>query len=119
MVIALQEEQLAEHGGQPGLRDAVLLAATLDRPRNLFSYSQSDLSDLAASCAYGIVKNHPFLDGNKRASLVASETFLSINGREVMAEEAAKVEAWISIADGSMSETAIASWFRIHAVDIS
>ncbi|MGO9005322.1 MAG: type II toxin-antitoxin system death-on-curing family toxin [Beijerinckiaceae bacterium] len=115
VVLAMQEEQLAEHGGQPGVRDEGLLDSALDRPKNQFCYGTPDIYDLAAAYAYGISKNHPFLDGNKRASFVVSETFLLLNGFTVTATEEAKLTVWLALADGKMAEAELAKWFRNNA----
>lgn len=114
VALALHDEQLAEHGGQAGLRDEALLDSALDRPKNQFAYGNPDIFDLAAAYAFGIAKNHPFLDGNKRASLVASEGFLLLDGYEVTATEAAKITVWLSLAAGETSEAQMADWFRAN-----
>jgi death on curing protein len=115
VVLALLEEQLAEHGGRAGLRDEGLLDSALSRPQHQYAYDNPDSSDLAAAYAYGLAKNHPFLDGNKRASLVTCETFLLINGLEVTATEAAKLTVWLTLADGTLSEKDLAQWIRKHS----
>ncbi len=115
VVLALQEEQLAEHGGQPGIQDEALLDSALDRPKNQFFYGIPDIYDLAAAYAYGLIRNHPFLDGNKRASLVVSETFLLLNGFTVAATEDAKLTVWLALADGKIAEAELAKWFRTNA----
>jgi death-on-curing protein len=115
VVLALQEEQLAEHGGQPGIRDEGLLDSALDCPKNQFCHGTPDIYDLAAAYAYGIAKNHPFLDGNKRASLVVSATFLLLNGFAVAATEDAKLAVWLALAEGKIAEAELAKWFRNNA----
>ncbi len=87
VVLAIHDEQLAEHGGQAGVRDRGLLESALARPRNQFSYGESFLPRLAASYAFGISRNHPFLDGNKRTSLVVAELFLDLNGLDLTASD--------------------------------
>lgn len=115
VVFAVHGEQIAEHGGQPGLRDAGLLDSALSRPKNRFGYEQGDIFDLAAACAYGIAKNHPFFDGNKRVSFVTCEAFLNINGWTLTAPDEAAVHMWLSLADGSVSEAALAEWLRTNS----
>ncbi len=81
MVIAIHDEQLAIHGGAPGIRDPGMLESALDRPRNKWAYEAAELPELAAAYGYGIARNHPFVDGNKRTSLLAIYTFLGMNTR--------------------------------------
>lgn len=116
VVLALHEEQLSEHGGQAGLRDAALLDSALDRPRNQDANASPDVFDFAAAYAFGIARNHPFFNGNKRTSLVASEGFLLINSYEVTASEALKVPVWLSLAKGDITEAEIAEWFRTNSI---
>lgn len=116
VVLALQEIQLAEHGGQPGLRDENLLESALARPQNLLVYGSPDIFDLAAAYAYGLARNHPFIDGNKRASFVASFTFLAMNGYSVTANQADRLLTWMAIADGRLTEAEIANWFRANCI---
>lgn len=116
VVLALHEEQLAEHRGSPGLRDEGLLESALGKPQNLLSYGEPDLADLAAAYAVGLAKNHPFIDGNKRVSNVVTLTFLLLNGSDLKAEDAEQVRVWLAIADGTMSEEHAANWIRKHMV---
>jgi death-on-curing protein len=116
VVLALHEEQLAEHGGSPGLRDEGLLESALGKPQNLLSYGQPDLADLAAAYAVGLAKNHAFVDGNKRVSNVVTLTFLLLNGSDLKAEDTEQVRVWLAIADGTMSEEHAANWIRKHMV---
>jgi death on curing protein len=116
VVLALHEEQLAEHGGSPGLRDEGLLESALGKPQNLLSYGEPDLADLAAAYAVGLAKNHPFIDGNKRVSNVVTLTFLLLNGSDLKAEDAEQVRVWLAIADGTMSEEHAANWTKKHMV---
>jgi len=111
-VLAFHDEQLAEHGGQPGARDEGLLDSALDRPKNQFHYGEPDIFDLAAAYAYGLAKNHPFLDGNKRASFVACETFLNLNGIDLTAADQEALTTWISLAEGAITEAELAQWLR-------
>ena len=115
VVLALHEEQLAEHGGSPGLRDEGLLES-LGKPQNLLSCGQPDLADLAAAYAVGLAKNHAFVDGNKRVSNVVTLTFLLLNGSDLKAEDTEQVRVWLAIADGTMSEEHAANWTREHMV---
>jgi death-on-curing protein len=116
-VLAIHSEQLSEHGGPDGIRDETLLDSALAKARNGFEYkSEADIFHLAASYAYGIARNHPFIDGNKRTALVVSFTFLERNGWEVSAEKEEIYFAFIHLADGSFSENDLSVWFRKHAV---
>jgi len=116
IVLALQHEQLAEHGGPPGLRDQGLLESALDRPANLFRYGNPDLADFAAAYAFGLAKNHPFVDGNKRTSYVVTRLFLLLNGADLAAAPAERVRTWLALAGGEMLEEQLAAWLREHIV---
>jgi death-on-curing protein len=116
VVLALHEEQLAEHGGSPGLRDEGLLESALGKPQNLLSNGQPDLADLAAAYAVGLAKNHAFVDGNKRVSNVVTLTFLLLNGYDLKTDDTEQVRVWLAIADGTMSEKRVADWIREHMV---
>ncbi len=117
-VLAMHKAQIAEHGGSDGVRDRGLLESALARPRNLPAYQpESDLASLAASYAYGIAKNHPFVDGNKRTALVATRTFLALNGCELTATREEKYLTFISLADGGLSEEELAEWLREHLAE--
>ncbi len=114
-VLAIHEEQIAEHGGAGGVRDRGLLSSALDRPRNIAAYGpdgDSDVARLAAAYGCGIAKNHPFVDGNKRTALVVTETFLNLNGLKLTADDAACVAALRALADGTMKEEEFAGWIR-------
>lgn len=111
---AIHEEQIAEHGGGEGVRDIGLLDSALARPRNAWGYGVTDLCALAASLGHGIARNHPFVDGNKRTAFVAVETFLILNGVELVAGDAACVVAMLDLAAGEMSEDDFAGWLRDH-----
>jgi death-on-curing protein len=115
VVLAAHDEQLAEHGGHAGLRDDGLLESALARPVNQYSYGEADIFDLAAAYAYGLIKNHPFLDGNKRTSLTVSLGFLLLNGFKVTAEEAARLPVWLSLAEGKLDEAELAQWLRTNS----
>ncbi|RZL45178.1 MAG: type II toxin-antitoxin system death-on-curing family toxin [Variovorax sp.] len=118
VVHAVHEEQLAEHGGASGLRDANLLASALSRPEQLAHYESPDAAALAASYGYGIARNHPFTDGNKRTAFVAVELFLMLNGFELLANDAACVLTMLDLAAGKLEEQAFASWIREHLVSL-
>ena len=112
--LALHGQQLAEHGGSAGIRDLGLLQSALARPRNAAAYGKADAAALAAAYAYGISRNHPFVDGNKRVSLVALELFLALNGFDLTASEVECVAAMQDLAAGEMTEREIADWIRTH-----
>ncbi len=107
-------EQLAEHGGAAGVRDARLLESAMARSQNLVAYGEPDAAQLAAAYAFGIARNHPFADGNKRTAAVVSETFLVLNGYQLVASDAELVVAFLSLAAGELSEEEMADWFRTH-----
>ncbi len=104
--------QILEHGGDAGLGDEGLLESALDRPRNLFEYDKAPLHQLAASYAVGIIQNHPFVDGNKRTSLVVSATFLILNGAELAATEVETAQVFLDVAQGVIDEKALGEWFQ-------
>lgn len=111
-VLAAHAEQLAEHGGSNGVRDMGLLHSALARPLNLVAYGEPDAAALAAAYAFGIARNHPFVDGNKRAALVIAETFLNMNSYQLDATNAELVVLFLQLAAGELSEAALADWFR-------
>jgi len=112
VVLAIHEEQLAEHGGADGVRDMGLLESALARPQNLLAYGPPDLADLAAAYAAGIARNHPFIDGNKRTAWVVAEIFVELNGSEIAADDAGAYEAMLSLAEGRIDERVFAAWMR-------
>ncbi len=112
MVIAIHDEQLAVHGGASGIRDAGALESALDRPRNKWAYEQAELPALAAAYAYGMAKNHPFVDGNKRTALLALYTFLGINDIDFIVPEADAAAMILSLAAGEVSEDSLTRWIR-------
>jgi death-on-curing protein len=113
-VLAIHDEQIAEHGGLAGVRDLALLLSALARPQNLAAYGNPDIADLAAAYAVGIARNHAFLDGNKRTAWVAAETFLLKNGYELMARDQDAVTTMLAVADGTMPEPEFAVWLRTY-----
>ena len=112
VAIAVHDRQLAEHGGGEGVRDVILLESAMARPQNLALYGEPDAAALAASYAFGIARNHPFVDGNKRTAAVVSETFLMLNGYILMASDAELVVTFVALAAGELSEEELADWFR-------
>jgi death on curing protein len=113
-VIALHERQLAEHGGAAGIRDAGLLASAIDRPINLHAYTEPDACSLAASYAFGLVKNHGFIDGNKRTGWIVARLFLEANGFAISVTQKEIVDTVIALAAGELPEDELAAWFRDH-----
>jgi len=113
-VLAIHDEQIAEHGGLAGVRDLPLLQSALARPQNLEAYGNPDIADLAAAYAVGIARNHAFLDGNKRTAWVVAETFLLKNGYELIAGDRGGVMTMLAVADGTMSERELAIWLRTY-----
>ena len=105
-------EQLGEHGGGEGIRDRGLFESAMARPQNLVAYGAPDAAALAASYAFGIARNYPFVDGNKRTAAVVSESFLILNGFAVSATDAEVVAAFLALAAGELSEEELADWFR-------
>jgi death-on-curing protein len=116
VLLAVHDEQLAEHGGAAGLRDAGLFDSALARPLNLAAYGKPDVADLAASYAVGLAKNHPFIDGNKRTAFVAMELFLALNGRDLTASDTDCVLTMLAVAAGDIDEAALAGWLRRNSV---
>jgi death-on-curing protein len=112
----LHAESLAEHGGGAGLRDDGLLESALARPLNLVAYGSPDFAELAASYGVGIAKNHPFVDGNKRAALLATGLFLHLNGYRLTATQADTTTTMLGVAAGDVTEEAFAQWLRDHAI---
>jgi death on curing protein len=112
IVIAIHDEQLAIHGGASGLRDEGMLASALDRPRNKWIYEQAELPELAAAYAFGMARNHPFVDGNKRTSLLALYTFLGVNGIDFIVPEAEAAAIILALAAGEVSEESLTRWIR-------
>ncbi|MBA3241088.1 MAG: type II toxin-antitoxin system death-on-curing family toxin [Acidobacteria bacterium] len=116
IVLAVHLRQLAEHGGGEGVRDEGLLWSALARPQNLLAYSDPtpDLAQLAASYAYGIARNHPFVDGNKRTALIVCRLFLLLNGADLAATQEEKYLTFLRLAAGELTEEELAHWLRDH-----
>ena len=115
VLYAVHDAQLAEHGGLSGVRDAGLFASALARPQNVAAYGNPDYADLAAAYGYGIARNHPFIDGNKRTAFVAVELFLAINGFELLADDAACVLTMLAVAAGELEEADFSKWIRTNS----
>ena len=112
VVIAIHRRQLAEHGGSDGIRDKGLLESALFRPKNQLAYGNPTIFDLAAAYGYGIAKNHPFIDGNKRTSYVVMRTFLKLNGYDIQASAMEKYQTWMRLANSRINEAALANWIE-------
>ncbi|NCT68336.1 MAG: type II toxin-antitoxin system death-on-curing family toxin [Rhodanobacteraceae bacterium] len=114
LALAVHDRQLAEHGGSVGVRDESLLDSALARPLQLDAYGEPppDLADLAASLAFGLARNHPFVDGNKRTAAVLCETFIVLNGAHLAADDLELYPIYLGLAEGSLSEADFAAWLR-------
>jgi death-on-curing protein len=109
----MHKRQIAEHGGDDGVRDLGLLESAMARPKNIEAYEpDADIARLAAAYAFGIAKNHPFVDRNKRTALVVCRTFLLLNGYQLNAEPTDKYLTFLSLAEGSVSEDQLVDWLR-------
>ena len=114
-LVLLLAESLAEHGGLPGFRDETALDAALARPQHLRAYEpQADLARLAAAYGYGIVRDHPFNDGNKRAGFLAVGLFLALNRHQLLVDQIEAAETFFTLAEGNLSELQLAVWVREH-----
>jgi death-on-curing protein len=111
-VIGLHEMSLNDHGGSSGMRDDGMLDSALGKPLNQFAYGNPNLLDLAASYAYGIIKNHPFIDGNKRTGFLVATLMIELNGYRFAADEADAVIRTLALAAGAMTERAYAAWLE-------
>ena len=116
LAIAIHERQLAEHGGGVGVRDEGLLDSALARPHQLHAYGDPppDIAALAASLAYGLARNHPFVDGNKRTAAVACETFVMLNGATLDVDDLTLYPVYLALAEGRLTEAEFAEWLRRH-----
>jgi death-on-curing protein len=115
VLLAVHDEQLLEHGGATGTRDIGLFESAIARPRQLAHYETPDAADLGAAYAFGIARNHPFVDGNKRTAFVAAELFLALNGLDRNAEDGACVVTMLAVAAGQMDEATFARWLRAQS----
>ena len=118
VLYAVHDAQLAEHGGLTGVRDAGLFASALARPQNVAAYGSPDCAELAAAYGYGIARNHPFFDGNKRTAFVAVELFLSVNGFELLADDMSCVLTMLAVAAGELEEASFAGWIRANSAQL-
>ena len=116
LILAIHDEQLAEHGGSTGLRDAGLLDSALARPLNRAGYGEPDVAELAALYALAIAKNHPFIDGNKRTAFVALEVFLRLNGCRFTVGDAEAVVMTLAMAAGELPDDEFTAWVRMHTI---
>ena len=114
-VLTLHEQSLSQFGGAAGIRDEGLLDSALNKPENLFAYGKPTIFDLAASYGFGLVKNHPFIDGNKRAGFITAITFLELNGYRFQATEAEAAVRTLALAAGEMSEKEYAAWLKANS----
>ena len=112
VALAIHDRQLAEHGGGVGVRDDAMLESALARPINRWAYGDEDSASLAAAYAFGVARNHPFVDGNKRTAWVLARLFLARNGYEFVIEAPHAIAAMLALASGEMSENEMADWFR-------
>ena len=115
VIYAIHNAQLEEHGGPAGVRDRGLLDSALARAQNLAAYGEPDAADLAAAYGFGIARNHPFVDGNKRTAFVAVELFLALNGRVLEAADVDCVLTMLALAAGEIDEPSFARWIREHS----
>lgn len=112
VVMAIHDEQIAVHGGSPGIRDAGLLSSALVRPKHQAHYGEPSAFELASAYTCGIIRNHPFVDGNKRTGFLAAYVFLNINGWQLRASEADAVNAVLALASGEMDEPSFSNWLK-------
>ena len=115
LLVILHDESLAEHGGASGMRDAGLLESALARPLNRVAYGTPDVADLAAAYGFGLAKNHPFVDGNKRAAFLATGLFLHLNGHRLTASQPEATITVLRLASGELAEAEFAQWLRTHS----
>ena len=116
VVIAIHDEQIAVHGGIPGIRDEGLLSSALARPKQKANYGDSSVFDLAAAYAYGIIRDHPFVDGNKRTGFLVAYVFLNINGWDLRSSEVEAVTTVMDLAAGEMDEPGFSNWLKSKSV---
>ena len=118
VALAIHDRQLAEHGGGVGVRDYGMLESALGRPVNRWAYGEDDLSTLAATFAFGIARNHPFIDGNKRTAWVVARLFLVLNGITLSYTPEDAVNTVLALASGDLSEEELAEWFRAQILKV-
>lgn len=116
LAIAVHDRQLAEHGGLRGVKDLGLLDSAMARPINKHSYGEEDLCALAAAYAFGIARNHPFADGNKRTAWVMARLFLQLNSVRIAFDKADAIRTMLGLAAGELTENGLADWFRAQVV---
>lgn len=116
VLMAVHDEQLAEHGGIAGVRDEGMFLSAMSRAQNLAAYGEPDFAELAAAYGVGIAKNHPFLDGNKRTAFVAVELFLMLNGYSLKATDVECIITMLAVAAGDMDEASFAAWVRRYSI---
>ena len=114
VVLAIHEQQIAEHGGSLGIRDFGMIESALGRPQNLLLYNNPDIFDLAAAYGYGLAQNRGFIDGNKRTAYVVTRLFLILNGYDIRAPALEKVITFEKVGKGEIDQAALASWLRSH-----
>jgi len=114
ITLSLHADQIARFGGSDGVRDHGLLESALDRPRNRWAYEQPTLAELAAAYAFGLARNHPFVDGNKRIALAAADVFLQLNGFELICSEPDAVVTFLALAAGELEEVELADWITVN-----
>jgi death-on-curing protein len=119
VVLAIHEQQIAEHGGLLGIRDLGMIESALGRPQNLLLYNDPDIFDLAAAYGFGLAQNHGFIDGNKRTAYVVTRLFLKLNGRDIRASSIEKVGTFEKVGKGEIDQAALASWLRSHSISES
>jgi death on curing protein len=117
VALAVHDRQLAEHGGGTGVRDQGMLESALARPINAWGYGVDDPAALAAAYAFGVARNHPFIDGNKRTAWVLARLFLALNGYQLRFAAGDAIAAMLALAAGELSEEEMADWFRTHLQD--
>ena len=115
VALAIHDEQLAEHGGAAGVRDANVFESAMARPVNLAAYGEPDLASLAAAYAFGLARNHAFVDGNKRTAYVVAEIFLALNGVKLTSSDADGILTFVALAAGDLTEAVLADWFRANS----
>ena len=118
IAVAIHAAMISKHGGSDGVRDRGLLSSALDRPRNRWAYEQPTLAELAAAYAFGIARNHPFIDGNKRVAFMAAYTFLGLNDHRLTATESDAAITFLALAAGELEEVALADWIAAYLDEI-